>query len=123
MAAEAAANQRVLVVEDELMIALMIEDVLRALGCGILGPVSRLQAAIDLATEAPFDAAILDVTIRGGQVFPVAEVLEARDIPFMFASGYGEWALPEPFQGRPRLSKPFTPDELAKALRDLLDLN
>ena len=116
---EAMAARKVFVVEDEMMIALMIEDVLRGLGCEIVGPVSRLESALQIAKEARFDAAILDITIRGGEVYPVADVLIERDIPFMFASGYGDWALPEAFRGLPRLPKPFTPDELENALRAL----
>lgn len=84
---------------------MLIEDVLETLGCVIVGPVSKLEAAVQIAKGEQFDAAILDITIRGGQVFPVAEVLMERHIPFIFASGYGDWSLPENFRGRPRLVK------------------
>ena len=67
------AGLRVLVVEDEMLIAVLIEEVLQGLGCHVVGPVSRLDAALRLAHEEPLDAAILDVRIRGGQVYPVAE--------------------------------------------------
>jgi CheY-like chemotaxis protein len=72
---------RVLVVEDELVIAVTIEDVLRALGCEIVGPVATVEKALKLARDETFDVAILDVTIRGGKVYPVAELLLARGIP------------------------------------------
>ncbi len=89
------AGWRVLVVEDETLIAVLIEETLRDLGCVVVGPVSTLAAALRLASDDALDASILDVTIRGGKVYPVAERLLARDIPFVLASGYGEWALPE----------------------------
>ena len=84
------AGLRILVVEDEMLIAVLIEEMLQGLGCQVVGPVSRLDAALRLAHEEPLDAAILDVRIRGGQVFPVAEELPARNIPFVLASGYGD---------------------------------
>jgi CheY-like chemotaxis protein len=108
---------RVLVVEDELVIAVTIEDVLRALGCEIVGPVATVEKALKLARDETFDVAILDVTIRGGKVYPVAELLLARGIPFVFASGYGGWALPEALRDRPRLTKPFTVAALEEQIR------
>lgn len=112
-------KRRILVVEDETMIAMYIEDMLDRLGCDIEGPVSKLEDAVRLAREGAFDAAILDVTIRGGQVFPVAEILKERGIPFVLASGYGEWALPEAFRGNTRLQKPFTSAEFEAALHTI----
>ena len=103
MPGDGLANRRILAVEDEVMIAVLIEDVLKILGCVVLGPVSKLEAAVRIAKEEQFDAAILDITIRRGQVFPVAEILMERHIPFVFASGYSDWALPETFRGQPRL--------------------
>ena len=108
---------RILVVEDEMMIALLIEETLQELGCVVVGPVSTLAAALLLAREAALDAAILDVTIRGGHVYPVAEALRVRGIPFVLASGYGDWALPGVVQDRPRLTKPFTSRELEAQVR------
>ncbi len=95
-----------------MMIALHIEEALQSLGCVVVGPVGKLHVALRLAAGEPLDAAILDVTIRGGQAFPVAEQLMSRDIPFVFASGYGDCALPEAFRDQPRLTKPFTIREL-----------
>ena len=90
MTQDGPAGLRILVVEDEMLIAILIEVILQELGCHVVGPVSRLDAAMRLAHEEPLDAAILDVRIRGGQVYSVAEELLARNIPFVLASGYGD---------------------------------
>lgn len=112
--------RRVLVVEDEALIALFLEDALVSLNCTVVGPVSSLAAAIALATEEPLAAAILDVTVRGGAIFPVAEILVGRGIPFVFSTGYGEWALPDEFRGKPFLKKPFTITDIEAAVRLVL---
>ena len=106
------AGCRVLVVEDDMMIAVIIEEALQNLGCVVVGPVGKLDAALRLANDEVLDAAILDVTIRGGETFPVAERLQARGVPFALASGYGDWALPDAYQNQPRLTKPFTVQDL-----------
>ena len=113
------AGRRILVVEDDMMIAVIIEEVLQNLGCVVIGPVGKLDTALRLANEEVLDAAILDVTIRGGETFPVAERLQARGVPFALASGYGDWALPEAFQNQARLTKPFTVHELETQVRAL----
>lgn len=109
-------RRRVLVVEDETAIAMIFEEVLRDSGFDVVGPVSKLDAAISLARHEKLDAAVLDVTIRGGEVYPVADILKMRNVPFVLASGYGEWALPEAYRGLPRLSKPFTPEDVERML-------
>lgn len=110
-------NCRVLVVEDEFLIAMLVEDVLGRLGCEVVGPAGALEPAMRLARREPLDAAILDVTIRGGQVFPVAEILLARGVPFVLASGYGDWSLPQTLKGQVRLTKPFVAADLERAVR------
>jgi two-component SAPR family response regulator len=117
MMTDALNGRRILVVEDEMLIAVNIEDALMELGCEIVGPVASLDDALVLAGREILDAAILDVTIRNGTVFPVAEKLLARDIPFVLASGYGDWALPESMRDKPRLTKPYTMTELEKQIR------
>lgn len=119
MTADSLTGCRILVVEDELLIAMIIEETLQDLGCVVVGPVARLDAALQLAKDETLDAAILDVSIRGGKVYPVAEQLLARGVPFMLASGYGEWALPDAFRAQPRLTKPFTPQRLEEQVRTL----
>jgi DNA-binding response OmpR family regulator len=113
------AGTRFLVVEDETLIAVLIEDALLEMGCEVAGLVGKLDAAIQLADTGKFDAAILDVTVRGGKIYPVAERLVARGIPFAFSSGYGDWALPESLRNRPRLTKPFTLTALQEQVRAL----
>jgi DNA-binding response OmpR family regulator len=115
------AGRRILVVEDEMMIAILLDESLRHLGCTVLGPVAKLDAAKRVAAEEAFDAAVLDVNIRGGQVFPVAHILEQRGIPFVLASGYSDWVLPADMQGKPRLTKPFTLRELEHEVRQLCE--
>ena len=111
------AGCRVLVVEDETLIAVLIEDMLAAMECEIVGPIGKLETAIQTAKEGKFDIAVLDVTIRGGKVYPVAEDLLARGVPFVLASGYGDWALPASLRDQPRLMKPFTAAELEEQVR------
>lgn len=119
MTADAMAGCRVLVVEDETLIAMDIEATLEALGCEVVGPTGKLETALQLAAEEMLDAAILDVTVRGGKSFAVAERLRARGIPFILASGHGDWTLPEHLRDQPRLTKPFTPAELEEGVRRL----
>lgn len=120
MAVASLAGFRVLVVEDEMLIGLMIEDTLQELGCVVVGPVGKLDAALRLATGEVLDVAILDVNIRGGHVYPVAEQLRARGVPFVLASGYEDWALDEAFRNQPRLNKPFSAKDLEEQVKTAL---
>jgi CheY-like chemotaxis protein len=113
-------GRQVLVVEDEMTIVLMIEDTLLDLGAQIVGPAARLDAALRLASEASIDAAILDVNIRGGNTYAVADVLAERGIPFVFCSGYSDWALEERHRDRPHLTKPYSSKDLESRLLQLL---
>jgi len=109
------------VVEDSPVVAPFTADVLDDLGCDVIGPAPTMAAARKLVDGERFDAAILDVHIRGERVFPLCEVLAARDVPFMLTSGYGDWQMPERWQDRPRLQKPYTIDQVEEALGALLD--
>ena len=111
------ADLRVLVVEDESLVAMLIEAMLEDAGCVIVGPASRVAEAMELMDGGErIDLALLDVNVAGQQVFPVAEALAARNIPLVFSTGYGEGGLPEEWRGRPVVQKPFTEDGLRKAL-------
>jgi CheY-like chemotaxis protein len=110
------AGLRVLLVEDEAMVALLIEDVLEELGCVTVGPAARVSAALDLIDAHPVDLAVLDVNLGGETVFPVADRLADRGVPFLFSTGYGAAGLIDRHAGRPVLPKPFDPDQLGPAL-------
>jgi CheY-like chemotaxis protein len=112
------AHHRILVVEDEMMIALMIEDMLADMGHEVVGVAQSLSAALDMteAKAGQFDMAILDVNLAGERSFPVARRLAERGVPFMFATGYGTLGLEEPFQGVFTLMKPFQQEDLARAI-------
>jgi CheY-like chemotaxis protein len=108
---------RVLIVEDEMLVAMNIEDMLLDLGHEVAGLAGRLDAAMALAREAEFDLAMLDVNLAGETSFPVAEILASRGIPFLFATGYGIKGVAEEYRTYPVLQKPFRAHDLDQALR------
>jgi two-component SAPR family response regulator len=110
---------RVLVVEDEVPVALLIEDMVNELAYEVAGIVSRLDDAMRLLDSETFDLAMLDVHLNGKNVFPFAAELEVREIPFLFATAYGARGIPEEFRGHLVLQKPFGPVELRHALMNL----
>lgn len=111
---------RVLVVEDEYLVAVLIEEILESAGCVVSGPIPRLSEALEAADHDDFDAAVLDVNLGGDRIDPVAEALSRRNVPFVFVTGYGEGVLPKEFAKRPRLCKPFRMAELLGALSNIL---
>ena len=108
--------KRVLVVEDELMIRMLLEDMLGELGYTVAAEAGHLDEALEATKTAEFDLAILDVNLDGQPISPVADALAARGTPFVFATGYGEHTLPERFRDRPLLKKPFQIDSLKRML-------
>jgi CheY-like chemotaxis protein len=111
---------RVLLVEDENLIALLLEDMLADLGHTVIGPLARLDKALEAAQREEFDVAILDVNINGGDTYPIAEALAVRDIPFFFSTGYGKNSLRAPYRDCPTLQKPFQQDDLQKLFGKVL---
>ncbi|HJT07627.1 MAG TPA: response regulator [Stellaceae bacterium] len=111
---------RVLVVEDEALIAMMLEDMLAGLGCVVVGPIARLAPAVSAAHQHELDCALLDVNLNGEAVLPVADALEQRRIPFLFVTGYGAVGADQRFAERPLVRKPFKRDEIAQALARLI---
>jgi CheY-like chemotaxis protein len=114
-------GRRVLVVEDEMMIALLVEDMLAELGCAVVGPAHALDAALELArTELGLDVAVLDVNLGGQPVFAVADALREKGVPAIFSTGYGDAGLREIDRGSQVLQKPFRAGDLARALNAAL---
>lgn len=110
-------GRRILVVEDESLVAMLLETILDDLGCETVGPVSTVAEALDvLAARDDIDGGLLDVNVAGVEIFPVAEALAARGLPFVFSTGYGEGGLPDAWKGRITLQKPFTEAAVEKAL-------
>jgi CheY-like chemotaxis protein len=113
------AGLRVLVVEDEMMVSMLIEDMLTDLGCTVVGPASRLDEAIELAKTSEIDCAVLDVNLGGQPIFPLADLLRERGRPFAFATGYGDAGVRDVDRGTPVLQKPFREGDLARVLEEL----
>jgi CheY-like chemotaxis protein len=109
-------GKRVLVVEDEPMIRLLLDDMLSDLGYSMAAEAGRLDEALAAANAGEFDLAILDVNINGEPVTPVVEILIRRGVPFVFVSGYARRGIPEEHSKIPLLQKPFQVDGLARAL-------
>lgn len=107
---------RVLIVEDEAITSMMIEGLVQDLGCEIVGPAGRLSDALNLAKAEPLDGAVLDVNLNGEAVYPVADVLAGRNVPFLFLTGYGTPGFPSAHAHRPVLGKPFRPPDLLRLL-------
>ncbi|MBV8830492.1 MAG: response regulator [Acidobacteriaceae bacterium] len=110
------AGRRVFLIEDESLVAMLIEDALTELGCEIAGVASRFGEAMEKTKSLSFDVAILDLDLNGQRTLPIAEILLDREIPFVFATGYGATDLAAALQGVPILAKPFQQRDLERAL-------
>ena len=114
-------GRRILIVEDEYLIADDLRSTLAAMGVEVLGPIASLDEALAyVASGKGIDLALLDVNLRGDMTFPVADALQERAIPFVFATGYDQCSLPDRFSATLRLEKPLQKDRLARAIRPLL---
>ena len=117
----ATAKCRVLLVEDESLVAMDIEDAVRELGHDVLGPISELHEAVAAAADESLCCAILDINIRGGPSYPVADMLLGRGVPVLLLSGYFEGTLPERLHGVTLLNKPFTSVQLTTEIQNLCE--
>ena len=116
-------GRRVLIVEDESLVAMLIETILEDMECVPVGPASTIDEGLALARDTDaLDAALLDVNVAGQQIFPVAEVLKARGVPFVFSTGYGEGGLPDEWRGQPTVQKPFTEAAIRDALMKAMNI-
>ncbi|EPM58639.1 response regulator [Pseudomonas syringae pv. actinidiae ICMP 19071] len=112
--------QRVLLVEDETMLAMLMEMMLEDLGFATAYHASTLDDGIEYARNGDYDLAILDINIIGGNSFPIAAAIAHRGIPFLFCSGYGRLGIPDVWIDQRCVAKPFSAEQLDKALSELL---
>jgi DNA-binding NtrC family response regulator len=122
VAAEMLRGRRVLIVEDEMLVAMELESLLEEQGCDVVGPAPTVARALALLDRERPDAAILDVNLDGQTAIPVAAALNAQGIPFLLATGYGnEQALQPELKDAPRVDKPVSHDRLVRTLARILE--
>jgi CheY-like chemotaxis protein len=121
MGAAQTSGRSVFLVEDEVMIRMMVADMLEELGYSIAAEAGDINEAVKLAQSVEFDLAILDVNVNGKVISPVADLLAARNRPFIFATGYGSSGLPAEYRDRPALQKPFQIETLARMIEQTLN--
>jgi CheY-like chemotaxis protein len=108
--------RRIFVVEDEFLIRMLLEDMLDDLGYSVAGAAARIDEAEAMAHTIECDVAVLDVNLDGTEVYPIAEILQRRGLPFVFVTGYGEHGLPDAYRDHPTLQKPFQIEDLGRTL-------
>lgn len=106
-----------LVVEDEPLIAMIVEDAIEVLGFETIGPIADRNEALALALAGEFECAVLDVNIRGGDSYGIADLLLDRGCPFVLATGYSDWSIPRHLVGAKKLTKPYSQRQLEEELR------
>jgi CheY-like chemotaxis protein len=121
MAATRTSGGSIFLVEDEVMIRMMVADMLGELGYNIAAEAGDVSEAVKLAQSIEFDLAILDVNVNGKVISPVADLIAARNRPFIFATGYGSSGLPPEYRDRPALQKPFQIETLARMIDHVLN--
>ena len=113
-------GKRILIVEDEALVAMLLEDMVLALGLEVVGPESQLEHALAIAESEPLDAAVLDINLNGNSSYEVADALRHRGIPYAFATGYGHSGVNPAHAGVPVLSKPYSSEDVTRTLAALL---
>jgi DNA-binding response OmpR family regulator len=112
--------QRILIVEDEMMLLMLLEDIVSDLGCQSVSVAATVQQALALIDSQAFDIAMLDVNLNGEKSFPIADALGARGVPYIFVTGYGIDAFPVSYRDRPLLPKPYSFADVGNSLTRLL---
>ena len=120
MSKQELSNRKVLVVEDEMMIAMLIEDMLDEFGCKLVGPATNVPRALELIGKESIDVAVLDLNLDGKDTYAIADALQRKNVPFIFATGYGSAGLRQEYGNRPVLQKPFPASDLETALTEAL---
>ena len=118
----ATAERRILVIEDEALVAMLVEDALSDAGFAVIGPARTVAEALDLLAQDSPTAAVLDLNLGGENSLAVADALAARRIPFLVATGYGAAGLPPAHRHVPVLPKPYDPADLTTMLDRLCRL-
>lgn len=113
-------GKRILIVEDEPIVAMAVEDILLDLGCDVVGPAYTLGQALDLVEKETFDAAVLDINLHGERSYPAAEALASLGVPFAFATGYAPYRSHFDTTIAPVLEKPYSRAQLEALLRRIL---
>jgi CheY-like chemotaxis protein len=113
-------DRKVLVVEDEMMIAMLIEDMLDEFGCKLVGPATNVPRALELIDKEKVDIAVLDLNLDGKDTYAIADALRQKHVPFIFATGYGSTGVRPEYGDRPVLQKPFQAKDLETALAEAL---
>jgi len=114
-------NRKVLVVEDEMMIAMLIEDMLDEFGCKLVGPATNVPRALELIGKESIDVAVLDLNLDGKDTYAIADALQRKSVPFIFATGYASTGRRQEYGNRPVLQKPFQARDLSTALTEALN--
>jgi DNA-binding NtrC family response regulator len=113
-------DRRILLVEDEIFVAWLLEDMLADLGCAVVGPASSVNQALAMIDAEAIDAAVLDVNLNGQMSYPIADALAAHNVPFVISTGYDKDTLPDDYRACPVLQKPIQRSELSDTLAELL---
>ena len=113
-------GKTLLLAEDEMYVAMTLDDLLTEAGYRVF-TAARLDDALGVADRERIDCAILDINLHGEQVYPLCERLEARGVPFFFASAYGSEGIAERYRGVPMVNKPYTCDEVVRAISQRMD--
>ncbi|MGD9868157.1 MAG: response regulator [Hyphomicrobiales bacterium] len=112
-------SHRVLVVEDEALVSMILEEMLADLGHTVVATAATFESGVHLASQEDFDVAILDLNIAGKESYEIADILIRRELPFVFATGYGLSSLREAYRKWPTLEKPFRAEQLHDVLTRL----
>jgi CheY-like chemotaxis protein len=113
-------GRRILVVEDEMIAAWVLEEILADLGCKVVGPAARVKEALAMIETEAIDAVLLDINLNGEKSYPVADALAALGVPFFFSTGYNQDSIPNGYRHFPMLQKPYAATKLAAILTQLL---
>jgi CheY-like chemotaxis protein len=112
-------GHRVLIVEDSPVVGPFTAEMLAELGCAVVGPAPNMATARELIENEAFDAALVDLHIRGERAFALCDLLANKGVPFILTSGYADWQMPDEWAARPRLQKPYKIGQVEQALREL----